>query len=356
MAATDREHTRATAAQLAALDPLGSLSPERLEELAQTARLTRAERGTDPIAGVPATHSAFLLKGEMLLAFRGGGTLVVVGGTEEARAALNRNDRPLARTKAITDATLLLIDNEMLDIASTWDEVAASRGRSGAVDARRRAMSSAFSLTNLKNGLFAALPAAHIDELFRHFERLRVKRGEVIIREGDEAEHYFVIEAGRCGVERLVGGTRVALAELRAGGAFGEEALVSGAKRNATVTALADSDLLRLDRADFDNLLREPLLRRIAFREAARRVQNGAVWLDVRYPSEYQTDKLPGAINVPLSEVRNMFSVLDPAREYIVYCQSGRRSAAAAFLFAQRGFDVWVLDPEGRPAPALRAG
>ena len=51
-----------------------------------------------------------------------------------------------------------------------------------------------------------------------------------------------------------------------------------------------------------------------------------------------------GAINVPLAEVRNMFPVLDRSREYVVYCQSGRRSAAAAFLFAQRGFKVWVLD------------
>jgi len=47
---------------------------------------------------------------------------------------------------------------------------------------------------------------------------------------------------------------------------------------------------------------------------------------------------------VPLSEVRDMFSVLDKSKEYIVYCQSGRRSAAAAFLFAQRGFKVWLLE------------
>jgi len=50
----------------------------------------------------------------------------------------------------------------------------------------------------------------------------------------------------------------------------------------------------------------------------------------VRYPSEYQYDKLPGAINVPLAEVRNMFAVLDRSKEYVAYCQSGRRSAAAA--------------------------
>ena len=37
-------------------------------------------------------------------------------------------------------------------------------------------------------------------------------------------------------------------------------------------------------------------------------------------------------------------SVLEQAREYIVYCQSGRRSSAAAFLFAQRGFKVCLLE------------
>ena len=77
---------------------------------------------------------------------------------------------------------------------------------------------------------------------------------------------------------------------------------------------------------------------------AAGRIEAGAVWLDVRYPSEYQYDKLPGAINVPLNEVRNMFAVLDRTREYVVYCQSGRRSSAAAFLFAQRGFRVSLLE------------
>jgi len=166
----------------------------------------------------------------------------------------------------------------------------------------------------------------------------------VVIREGDEGDYYYVIQSGRFQVERLVGGADVVLAELKVGDAFGEEALVAEAKRNATVTALTDGQLLRLNRPDFIELLREPLLRRIGFEEASAKVRRGALWLDVRYPSEYQYDKLPGAINVPLAEVRNMFAVLDRTKEYIAYCQSGRRSAAAAFLFAQRGFKVWLLE------------
>jgi len=63
----------------------------------------------------------------------------------------------------------------------------------------------------------------------------------------------------------------------------------------------------------------------------------------VRYPSEYQYDKFPGAINIPLSEVRNAVGVLDRQREYVLYCQSERRSAAAAFLLAQRGYRAFLL-------------
>ena len=46
---------------------------------------------------------------------------------------------------------------------------------------------------------------------------------------------------------------------------------------------------------------------------------------------------------MPLGEVRNMFALPDTGREYVICCQSGRRSAAAAFLLAQRGFKVALL-------------
>jgi CRP-like cAMP-binding protein len=327
-----------TPQQLAALAPLAGLSRERLSELADVALIERAARGSDPLAGrLHGEQSVFLLAGEMLLALQGGGTLVVVGGSDETRQALNRRKERVARARAITDVDLLVVDDELLDILATWDQVAAARGR-------EISPSGPFSLSALRAGVFAQLPAARIDELLRRFERVKAARGEALIREGDEGDYYYVIEGGRFQVSRMVGGAEVVLAELKAGEAFGEEALVSEAKRNATVTALTDGQVLRLTRAHFNELLREPLLRRIGFEEASEKIRRGALWLDVRYPSEYQYDKLPGAINVPLAEVRNMFAVLDRSKDYIAYCQSGRRSAAAAFLFAQRGFKVWLLE------------
>jgi CRP-like cAMP-binding protein len=342
---------RATPEQLSTLTPLAGMSKERLAELAEVAVVERAARGSDPLKGrLEAAQSIFLLSGELLLAFDGGGTQVVVGGSEDTFHALNRQKAKLSRTKAITDVDLLAIDDEVLDILATWDQVAASGSGDGgstmarAVRSDARLITGAFSLANLRTGAFAQLPVAHIDELLKRFERVKTARGDVVIKEGDEGDFYYVIETGRFQVERLVGGAKVVLAELKSGDSFGEEALVSEAKRNASVISLGDGELLRLGRQDFNDLLREPLLKRTNFEDAAERVRKGALWLDVRYPSEYQYDKLPGAINVPLAEVRNMFAVLDRSKEYVAYCQSGRRSAAAAFLFAQRGFKVWLLE------------
>jgi rhodanese-related sulfurtransferase len=342
---------RATPEQLATLTPLAGMSKERLAELAEVAVVERAPRGGDPLKGrLAAAQSIFLLGGELLLYYEGGGTLVVVGGTDDTYQALNRQKQKLARSKAITDVDLLAIDDEVLDILATWDQVAASGSGEGgstmarAVSSDARLITGAFSLANLRTGAFAQLPVAHIDELLKRFERVKTTRGDLVIKEGDEGDFYYVIESGRFQVERLVGGAKVVLAELKSGDAFGEEALVSEAKRNASVISLGEGELLRLGRQDFNELLREPLLKRTGFEDAAERVRRGALWLDVRYPSEYQYDKLPGAINVPLAEVRNMFAVLDRSKEYVAYCQSGRRSAAAAFLFAQRGFKVWLLE------------
>lgn len=329
---------RPTVEQLSRLVPLDTLSPSRLKEIAASTALERGARGSDPLAALKGgTRSVFLLQGEVLLVYEKGGTMVVVGGTDDARHALNRREAPLVRSKAITDVELLVVDGDKLDVLATWDGVAAAAAASGGPEP-------AIASAALRGGVLAQLPPEHIDELMHRFEPLKVRRGDVVIREGEEGDSYYVVESGRFQVERVIGGVKVVLAELKAQDAFGEEALVSEAKRNATVVAITDGELLRLGKADFNQLLREPLLRRVRFEEASERVRDGAVWLDVRYPSEYQYDKLPGAINVPLSEVRNMFAVLDRSRDYVVYCQSGRRSAAAAFLFAQQGFRVWLLE------------
>ncbi len=343
--------TKVSIEALRILDPLSSLLDVRLKELADLCCIEYVRRGVDPFHLRPiAGQSVYVVRGELALAYGQGNSEVVVGGSAEARYPLGKR-RVFISGKAVTEVQLIRIDDDLLDIMLTWDQVAMQE-QAGAVQPAGRppggtdwgVMSGLFGINNLRFGAFSQLPPAHIDELLRRFGRIEAKTGEVIIREGAEGDYYYLVESGRCQVERMIGGVSITLAELRSGDTFGEEALVAEARRNATVTMKTDGSLLRLSKQDFNALLREPLLHAINMEQAKQKVLDGAQWIDVRYPSEYQYDRLPGARNIPLSEIRNAFGALDMDEEYIVYCQSGRRSSAAAFLLAQRGYHVFLLE------------
>ena len=167
-----------------------------------------------------------------------------------------------------------------------------------------------------------------------------------MVKQGDEGDFFYVIVSGRCSVTRETPLNRegIKLAELGPGDTFGEEALISEAKRNATVAAAADAVLMRLNKADFTTLLNEPMQHRVGYEDAAAMVDAGeAKWLDVRLPSEFDTWHLPGAINVPLYFLRLKLRQLDPKLRYIVVCDTGRRSSAGSFILNERGFDSQVL-------------
>ena len=331
------------------LEPIRALSGVRLHELARSCAPETVVRGDNPFTtgGAPG-QSVYLLSGELKLAFADGSSSVLVGGNDATHWPIGRRESAILNAKAITDIELIRVDDEMLDILMTWDQLSAGTGYAklakSAEETDWRQMSGAFRLQSLTYGALARLPSASIDQLFQRFERIKTKADEVVVREGDEGDFYYIVESGRCTVTRKVGGVDMALAELKAGDAFGEEALVAESTRNATVRMKMAGVLLRLKKEDFIQLLREPLLRRLSAMEARQHVAAGAVWLDVRYPAEYQYDRLPGAINVPLNEIRNAIGLLEADRDYIVYCQSGRRSSAAAFLLSQRGYRAYCLE------------
>jgi rhodanese-related sulfurtransferase len=342
---------------LSRLQPLAALGADILRELAPHCHRERVTRNLDPFQLRDwQGQVVYLIKGELKLEFGDGVIQVIVGGWGDALYPIGRGRLVPALTKAITDVEMLRFDEDLVDIMMTWDHIAAP-GQEAAADGEAtdwRTMSGMFTVQSLTQGVFASMPPANIEQLLRRFQRIQVRRGEQIIRQGDPGDYYYLIERGRCTVTREVAGAKVELAELREGDSFGEEALVADMARNATVAMKTDGMLLRLDKSDFMELLREPLLQRLSPAEALQRIAAGAQWLDVRFPAEYQCDGLPGAINVPVNEIRHAVAGLDPAREYIVYCQTGRRSSAAAFLLSQRGLHAHLL--EGGLKAMLAAG
>jgi NADPH-dependent 2,4-dienoyl-CoA reductase/sulfur reductase-like enzyme/rhodanese-related sulfurtransferase len=72
-----------------------------------------------------------------------------------------------------------------------------------------------------------------------------------------------------------------------------------------------------------------------------RRVrQTQALLLDVREPAEFAAGHLEGAVNLPLSELRQRLGELPRDRELWVYCQAGQRSYYALRALRQRGYDA----------------
>lgn len=344
---------------LAGLEPISTFGPARLRELLDYCQVETVPEGNDPFrAHGLAGQSVYLVDGEIELVYLDGNRVTVNARSEWAKHPLGKRQPDIVAARALRESQLLRVDDELLDRMVTLDQISrhdmpanvhaapqqAGTEAESQSSVRHLLNSRMFNADQLRNGPLAHVPMANIGALLQRFEPVVVWAGDVIIREGDEGDFYYLIDSGRAEVTRHVGGVDVSLAELKAGDVFGEEALVSGARRNATITMKTNGVLLRLGRQDFMKLMQEPLLHRIGYDDACRAVAGGAVWIDVRHPSEYRYDKLPGAMNVPLNDVRNAIGVLDRSKKYIAYCQSGRRSAAAAFILAQAGYDIQVLD------------
>ncbi|MBI5247432.1 MAG: patatin-like phospholipase family protein [Elusimicrobia bacterium] len=122
--------------------------------------------------------------------------------------------------------------------------------------------------------LFRAVDASALTEVIRELEAVRLAGGDVLFREGDEADYLYLVVTGRlrASISREGKSPRT-VGEAGRGEVVGEIALLTNTPRSATVRAIRDAELLRLSRAGFDSLVEKhprtmmPLLRRIVLRD-----------------------------------------------------------------------------------------
>jgi rhodanese-related sulfurtransferase len=75
-------------------------------------------------------------------------------------------------------------------------------------------------------------------------------------------------------------------------------------------------------------------------------VEQGALLLDVRTHAEFCDAHVPHALNLPVQELSHRLRELGPThRPIVVYCRSGGRSAQAAALLRQAGYQVKDIGP-----------
>ena len=159
-----------------------------------------------------------------------------------------------------------------------------------------------------------------LQAVFRAFESTSVEPGEPIVREGEVAELFYVIANGAAEVRRR--GQRIAA--LRPGDSFGADALVSGARRNATVVMVEPGRVMSLDAPAFERLLAERLVR----------------WVDGRIAGCHAIDLSQRPMGP--DALRALVGELDLAASYLFDGAAAGDRALAAFLASQRGLRAFA--------------
>ena len=332
---------------LRSFSPLDGLKPENLYSLARKTASRELPAGRLLFReGENDKRTYFLIRGVVELTSDGRPVYKIRGGSPEARNALAPASPRRCTARVVSERIeYLSIDSELLDVFLTWDQTGSYEvGELQNVE-DHLVTSDDWMTILLQTKAFHKVPPSNIQAIFMRMERATYSAGDPIIRQGDEGDYFYAVVKGKCVVTRETPLNKegIKLAELTMGDTFGEEALISDAKRNATVTAATDATLMRLGKEDFRKLLNEPMLEWVERDAADFIVGRGGQWLDVRLPSEFERSHFKGAINLPLYFMRLKLKSLDRNVHYVTCCDTGRRSSAAAYILSERGFRASVL-------------
>lgn len=197
------------------------------------------------------------------------------------------------------------------------------------------------------SAVFGALDATGIDAVLARMAWTSLPGGWSLYRAGEPSSAVFVVKCGSLGV--FVGDDRVGL--LGAGDCVGTLGLVTGQSRLRAVRATRDTELLRLDRADFDALIREyPQAMLAAGRLAVEHVLSEDARTAVRAPRTFAL--LPFDQHVPAralaEQLAAAFSAYGPCQVIDSAEGGGRDSAWFAARESAAGHLIY-LDDCGRP-------
>jgi len=110
-----------------------------------------------------------------------------------------------------------------------------------------------------KSDLMRHLPAEQIEQILPRIHELKLKAGDILFRAGDAGDALYIVAHGKVEVltEPATDGKIATglIAVLGEGHAFGEMSLLSGDPRTATIRAAENSDLLRIGKQDFEELI-----------------------------------------------------------------------------------------------------
>jgi CRP-like cAMP-binding protein len=331
------------AQDLRRLIPLNMLSGDRFEQLCNEVTIEDAPRGSVLFSkGDTKSEFVYVLKGTISLQADGMEMETITGGTESSRFALAHQIPRKVSAVAKDKVRFVRVESAFVNQSSTPIE---ARKANYEVREVREEREDDWVTTLLSSPIFQRLSPANLQQLLRNLEEISVKAGEQIIHQDDPGDYYYIIKQGRCALSRKPSknSREIKLAELKTCDTFGEDSLISDQPRNVTVTMVTNGSLLRLNKANFLRLVKEPVISYVDYPAAQGLINNGARWLDVRPQDEFAKGHLANSINIPFFMLRMELGNLNRERSYVLVCETGRVSEAAAFLLIRNSFDAFVL-------------
>lgn len=341
------------ASELAHLYPLDSLREETRAQLAAEAAVSEYVQGEVLFrTGDVDEDTFYLLDGEVEGRYADGRVRRFDAHSLQGRYPLgDAQPRRFSAVVATPSARVLRLERRYTEKVIAWDQLSRSENFRH-FDPSPEGNRWVFRL--LQSRAFHKLPTGNIERMFQSFEEIAVHAGQEVIREGEAGDYFYVIKEGAASVSKRLDGVETVVAYLVRGDCFGEDALLSNTPRNATVRMMQDGRLMRLGRQAFETVLKPPVVDWLAPGQAAVLARQGAVVVDVRLPAEHAQRSIKGSINIPLAVLREEAAErYDRRQKFIVYCNTGERSAAAAFILTRLGYtDVYAL--QGGLAGMLR--
>lgn len=333
--------------QCRSLVPLGAMRNDHLLAALDKAEAKTVCTGDTLFAEAESKHALFyLLSGEVLLKHQSGKERIITADFHWLPIVQFQAEDFSAI--ALTDCELLRFDREHLDNLLTWSQVADYIEVDISYD-RNLDEDADWLRSMLNSNLFYKIPPLNVLSIYEKVSSRSVHKGEVIVEQGQEGDYCYFIKEGSAEVLRqsTLDDEKQLVARIGEGRCFGEDALITATSRNATVRMLTDGVLMCLHRSDFSDLLEPPCVENIAVDSIDSMTAsdtNAFTYLDVRSQEEFDYKHIIDAIHIPFTLLRLKIRLLDPQKQYLVYCNSGTRSAAAAYLLQQKGYKVSVLD------------
>jgi len=297
--------------------------------------------------GRPIAERFYLISGRVDLIDANFKSSSVEGGRESIANALNPESPTRRSGIAKSPVRVFVVEVEALDRIVAWSESAAYASQGGDLTLTGEIEVSSIADEDatdwmsslLRSPLFNKIPMTQVQELFARFVDQPVPKAEMVIKEGEKGDFFYVLASGRAHVTNRSESVDVM---LEPGSYFGEEALLGQTPRNASITMVEPGLLKRLEADAFEALLKSPILQYVLADELESLGKPHKL-IDVKMPVEFRMFHVPGSINVPLARLRMSMNELAKSSAYVVPDDAGSRADIAAHLLCQAGFDAYIL-------------